>query len=102
MNRDQYSERMKDMGSNIPKLTAEEVADKILDTPNSEHDIFSWQTWDSFYSDELLAEIICAIASFKYNKDISMIENRSERLTLIEDCIKAHLYEGAKREGYPA
>lgn len=101
-----YSDRMKDQNNTVTLPTAADVADDIMDNVHSEYDIFTWDTFDSFYQSELIACVISEIASFKAEKisndhQLNLLINRSERLNLIEDCIKKHLIEAAKREGFP-
>lgn len=99
MTKDDMQYRMK-THEDSPMPTAEEVAYDIMNNVHTEHDIFEWKYFDSFYQGELIAGIIAEIASFEADKSLSLLQNRSERLSNIESLIRGHLTSAAKKEGF--
>lgn len=90
MNREEYKERMKSDES-VDMPTAADVAGDIMSNVHTEYDVI-----DVLDTINLVEELIAHIASFKADKGLSLLENRSELLSLIEECIKAHLVCGGK------
>ncbi len=79
---------------------AEEVAQDIMDNINTEHDFMDWASLSEQSIVEAFNEVIGTIATFKADKALNRLENRSERLSQIEDCIEGYLKAWALKEGF--
>ena len=86
-----------DKFKNLP--SSGDVAYRIMNDQVSDYDYTEWA------SDELQAQafqqVIGIIASYKWSKALTLLENRSERLTNIEHSINKILEAWAKRKGFP-
>ena len=79
--------------------SADDIAYRIMNDQVSDYDYTEWA------SDELQAQafqkVVGIIASYKWSKALTLLENRSERLTNIEHSINKILEAWAKRKGFP-
>ena len=79
--------------------SAGDVAYRIMSDQVSDYDYTDWA------SDELQAQafqqVVGIIASYKWSKALTMLENRSERLTNIEHSINKTLEAWTKMKGSP-
>lgn len=81
---------------------ASEVADDILSNVNTEFDLCDWSASDDAEQAELLRELITIIASYKYERALSSLENSAERLSRVEAVLQTAIEGWAVKEGYPA
>jgi hypothetical protein len=77
------------------------VARDILCNVRTIHDYSDWDICTEAKQADLLREVIATTAAFKYDSSLSLLQNRSERLTQIEDLLETVLKAWAVEEGYP-
>ncbi len=79
---------------------AEDVANDILSNYSSEFDYMDWSSLSEGDIVEAFNQIVGVIATFKADKNLTIAQNRSERLSDIETCIHGFLKAWAVNEGY--
>jgi hypothetical protein len=96
----EFIERKSTVTAPIRKPYASEVANDIMNNQVSDYDYSDWASMKDSNIVEAFGEVIGTIATFKYDPAIGLLENRSERLTQIEERIEGFLKAWAIREGY--
>jgi hypothetical protein len=85
----------------VRKPSASEVANDIMNNQVSDYDYNDWASLKDSNIVEAFGEVIGTIATFEYDSGISLLENRSDRLSQVEELIKGYLTAWAAKEGYP-
>ena len=79
---------------------AADVADDIMQNIRTEHDYMDWASLSEGEIVEAFNQLVGIVATYKFNKDLSVLENRSELLSDIKTSMHGFLKAWAINEGF--